>query len=344
MKDYKNISIYGFGNNGKRLLCNLVERSIKVACVIDKKFKEPFIENGITFCDLNFAKTLEIDLIIISIFNRDISLKSIEVEIRNYKSCEVISFLKLKNIDKNLVYNSYWYDLNDKLDIEKLNYINNKLTDEKSKITLNNIINFRNTLLIDEEVSAIGLHKQYFDDEIIKNSEIELIDCGAYDGDSLALCIENGFNLIKAMCFEPDNNNFDNLKKRIEREKIDNVFTLPFATWSCVQLLNFDLENGESSKFSSSGNKLQAVSVDSIVGSFKFNFLKIDVEGADLETLKGAENFISKNHPIIAVSIYHLPDHLWEIPFYLMKKFPHYKFYIRQYGFQLFDTILYCIP
>lgn len=72
--------------------------------------------------------------------------------------------------------------------------------------------------------------------------------------------------------------------------------------------------------------------------------MKLDVEGEELNTLKGAFDFIYLYKPFISVCIYHKPVDLWEIPLFIHENFPHYKLYLRHHSKGKFETILYAVP
>ena len=63
----------------------------------------------------------------------------------------------------------------------------------------------------------------------------------------------------------------------------------------------------------------------------KVDFIKLDTEGAELDILKGAQNVISCQKPILAVSVYHKTEHIWTIAKYLKSIRPDYKFALRHY-------------
>ena len=69
----------------------------------------------------------------------------------------------------------------------------------------------------------------------------------------------------------------------------------------------------------------------------------MDIEGAELDALKGAVHTIQTYRPKLAISIYHKPEDLVEIPLYLMEIMPDYQFYIRHYTTWLEETVLYAI-
>jgi hypothetical protein len=69
----------------------------------------------------------------------------------------------------------------------------------------------------------------------------------------------------------------------------------------------------------------------------------MDIEGAELEALKGASETIIKHKPNLAISLYHKPQDLWEIPNFIKSLRNDYKFYLRSHGHLTFDSVLYCI-
>ena len=70
-------------------------------------------------------------------------------------------------------------------------------------------------------------------------------------------------------------------------------------------------------------------------------FIKMDIEGAELNALKGAENTIRDNVPKLAIRIYHQLNDLWEIPIYLSEIVPEYNFFVRHHSKGLAETVLY---
>ena len=70
-------------------------------------------------------------------------------------------------------------------------------------------------------------------------------------------------------------------------------------------------------------------------------FIKMDIEGYELEALKGAEKILKTLKPKLAICIYHKEMDFYEIPLYLKSIVPEYKFKIRQHYDALYDTVLY---
>ena len=76
----------------------------------------------------------------------------------------------------------------------------------------------------------------------------------------------------------------------------------------------------------------------------EFTFIKFDIEGAELDALRGAYNTIKRNKPKLAICIYHLPNDIWEIILFINNNFPFYDLYVRSHQYDGLDFVLYGIP
>jgi FkbM family methyltransferase len=97
--------------------------------------------------------------------------------------------------------------------------------------------------------------------------------------------------------------------------------------------------------FKAIGNDLPMRTIDSLVidGEIeRVDFLKLDVEGAELAALKGAGGTIRKFNPKMGISIYHRPNDIFELPLYIRENFPKYKIYIDHYTIYNEETVMYC--
>ena len=68
----------------------------------------------------------------------------------------------------------------------------------------------------------------------------------------------------------------------------------------------------------------------------------MDIEGAELDALKGSEKFIHKYQPDMAICVYHKPEDILDIPL-LINSYGDYKFYLRQYAYYGMELVLYAI-
>lgn len=81
--------------------------------------------------------------------------------------------------------------------------------------------------------------------------------------------------------------------------------------------------------------------LDDVLQGKKCTFLKMDIEGSELNALKGAAETIKKWKPRLAICIYHKPEDIIEIPLYVKKLVPEYKLKMRQYSTYFYDTVMY---
>ncbi len=196
-------------------------------------------------------------------------------------------------------------------------------------------------------VSSEWYFQQYFDAEIMKPCQNEIfIDGGCYDCSTDRLFIEwCGGKYNKIYAFEPDIKNYEKCLK--EAESIPNLELANKGLWSREEILYFAGNAGQGSKIIETQEQnvtaISVTSIDDVVGEDKVTFIKMDIEGAELEALKGARSTIIKHHPRLAISIYHKPEDIWEIPSYILSLSEDYKFYIRHYQLSKNETILYAI-
>ena len=76
----------------------------------------------------------------------------------------------------------------------------------------------------------------------------------------------------------------------------------------------------------------------------EFDIIKMDTEGAEERILWGGLASLRKMRPQLAISMYHKPNHYWDLPLWVMRNLPRYRLYIRCYSFTTVETTLYAIP
>ena len=86
---------------------------------------------------------------------------------------------------------------------------------------------------------------------------------------------------------------------------------------------------------------IQVVPLDRIIN--KATFIKLDIEGAEKEALRGAKKIIIKYSPKLVICIYHKSTDLWRIPLLIKKYVSSYSFYLRHYGQFIYGTVCYAV-
>jgi len=192
--------------------------------------------------------------------------------------------------------------------------------------------------------------EQYFPGDIVRLTEDEVfVDGGAFDGDTLADFVGRvGERFAHYHAFEPDAANRVRLMGRLEglpaavREKIT---IHPLALHAESATLSFTDQGGPTSHVGTGGNtSVRGERLDAILAVQRLSFLKLDVEGAERAALAGAKASIIQHRPQVAACVYHEPNDLWEIPQRLAALLPNSRFYLRQHGFDGWETVVYVVP
>lgn len=206
-------------------------------------------------------------------------------------------------------------------------------------------------------LKPIANNKPFFDifGFFNRNEEI-FVDAGSYVGDSLERFIwsVNGvFRHIHA--FEPGPLQFKALKKRVERLRQEWALTEDSISLinkgitsenriaridNSTNLIQTKVYDNDSFHNDSSIN-IETTSLDSYFDGNNFTFLKVDIEGSESALLQGARKSINKFRPRIALSVYHYPTDIFDLPLQLNSLNTDYSFQLRHHSSQLMDTVLY---
>jgi FkbM family methyltransferase len=214
------------------------------------------------------------------------------------------------------------------------------LFDDKGRLEFDRQLQLR---LGDFPVQVIDEGVQYFPDDLFQLTQNELfIDCGAYDGDTIAEFRRTTADHFKGIvAFEPDPANFAALKANVNDSRI---VLQPYATGAQRETLHF-ATGGVASRVSSTGTcEVQVITLDQALDGIAPTYIKLDIEGSEAHALAGGRNTITRHRPKIAVCLYHLPDHLWSIPLMLHELLPDSRFSLRTYASDGFECVCYCIP
>ena len=195
-----------------------------------------------------------------------------------------------------------------------------------------------------ETAPVLTKSQQFFIPEVIEvlhNHEV-FVDAGAHHGDIALefIRITGGkFNLLVA--YEPDLDNKRAFSKKIPQNT--RIEIIPYALHEMAGVAKFHSGLGLASQISDTGRDYVATySLDSF--HLPATFIKLHLEGAELPALKGAKHTLLKNRPIVAATICHNADGLWETPFWLMTLLEDYKFLFRLHHWCGSGGIIYAIP
>ena len=191
---------------------------------------------------------------------------------------------------------------------------------------------------------------QYFysQDGIIVEPETGdyVIDGGACTGDT-ALVFSNAVGESgHVYSFDPVKEHLEIMAYNIAQFPNKNVQAMPVGLSNKDVIAEPIILGGYRPGFNSGSQQVPLRSIDSLVNSGqieKVDFIKLDVEGAEMDTLCGAQQSIERFKPKLAISLYHKPDDLFEIILHIKEKIPFYSCYVDHYTIHSEETVLYCV-
>ena len=192
--------------------------------------------------------------------------------------------------------------------------------------------------------------EQYFPHDLFSLLRDEVfVDGGAFDGDTVRQFLRHalmGFSEIAA--FEPDLANFEKLGQYVlslNEHVREKIVLHPLALGRHQGRACFEAAGTIQSAINTEGGSMiEVAALDDVLAGHKPTYMKLDIEGYELEALAGARKTISECCPVIGASAYHYFDHLWKIPLFLSSLCDQYSFYLRPYAKPPWELICYAIP
>jgi FkbM family methyltransferase len=225
------------------------------------------------------------------------------------------------------------------------------LSDAKSRIEFAAQIRWRCLLDYDRLPKADPPSEMYYAPDLVSLSAHEvLVDCGAFDGDSIQMFLERtqgNFRHIYAI--EPDTKNRAALDKYIAllpKDVAPRINVLPFGLSDRDEVVSFDASGTVGSRvLAGSGSvSIECRRLDDILDGPQPTLIKMDIEGAEPRAIPGATATIRAARPILAICAYHKCEHLWTLPVLIHNALPEYEIFLRRYAEDCWETVYYAIP
>jgi FkbM family methyltransferase len=188
----------------------------------------------------------------------------------------------------------------------------------------------------------------YFPHDIFKLSPEEvLVDCGAFDGDTLRLLLSFAPDFKAFYAVEADTVSIQKLQSYIGTLQPDvaaKVHELDCAVGADRCTLQFVMSGAATSKIEGAGVDVACIPLDELFADIPVTLIKMDIEGAEFDALRGGAKIIQRDSPILAICVYHTQADIWRIPLLLRSINPNYAFFLRSYDGDGFQTVLYAAP
>ena len=171
---------------------------------------------------------------------------------------------------------------------------------------------------------------QYITAGFIPERGAILLEGGVFNGETSAFFTDMGY---KVYAFELDKVSYERSKKLAEEKGfiLENM-----GLGSFDGTLQYNENGGVGNSWNAGGkDTAKVITLDTYVYEKKLprvDFIKLDVEGAEYDTLRGARTILSRWKPILAISAYHKLDDFWTIMNFIKSIRPDYEFALRQFA------------
>jgi FkbM family methyltransferase len=347
--------LFGAGNLGRRTLAGLRKIGIEPRCFVDNNSSRwgqsldglPLI--GPEEAARLYGSRATFVVVIWGALAKDRMSHRIE-QLRQLGCRSVVTFMPLYWKFPDLFLPHYTIDLPHRihLDSDRIRKAFNLMADDRSRSEFVAQLKFR----AQGDFAALPSPVEgpiYFRDELFQLGKREtLVDCGAFDGDTLNLFLEitaNSFDRIIA--FEPDPDNFIKLSGFVNSLPIqirERIMLHQAATGAVHERVRMEVGSGPASHLGSGECEVECLTLDSVLREVPATFIKMDIEGSELSTLAGARDTIRRDNPILAISAYHRQSDLWNIPLLIHELNPGYSFYLRPHMLEAWDLVCYAVP
>ncbi len=353
---YKNtpVIIYGAGQMGEASSVYLKKAGVKIECFIDKNpnIIGKLVNDIPVINPDNLTPQQKTDcLFAISVLK--VPYNSISHYLKNI-GCQKICYIGHlidQTYGKPSIANVWYFDNITEFEIENLKQNFNQFADTISQKAM---LQFLNWIILGIEKDylqeTINPEEKYFIPEvrrILKENEV-FVDCGAYNGNSIAKIqkiTNNKFNAI--YCFEPEPENYKLLLEFISQNPNKNkIISYPFGLGLDDNERNFTVGLGLTSRYTDAvpGQLITMHRLDTTMNNIPYSFIKIYALGIGWEVIQGGLETLKKYRPIITINIHHTRADFVKIPFILMQNLNNYKFLLRLHGYCGSEAVLYGIP
>ncbi|MBR3296184.1 MAG: FkbM family methyltransferase [Clostridia bacterium] len=302
----KPIYLYGMGNGADKILAVLDSLGIHAKGVFaSDDFVRYQIFHGYTVCSYADARSRDPEMIVLVSFGTQLD-EVISNILRIDKEQELYApFVPLFGDD---LFDLSYCDSHGS-DLEK---VYSMLDDDLSRHVFSSILTYRVTGKISYLMDATTEKDEIFQ-RFSLGERPSFVDLGAYNGDTIREFCSLWPEHSRIFAMEPDRKNF--------RKLVSNTMDIPYTTLcnacsgSADGSAYFAQKAGRNSSISQKGNiKVPMYTVDSMVCDSHVSYIKMDVEGNEADSIRGAAGTIKKDHPSMLISAYHRSEDLFSLP------------------------------
>jgi FkbM family methyltransferase len=342
--------VFGVGSFGRSLAKALRNAGVAVAGFVQSSPDQPTIDGLPVFDWLTLRQHQSDAQLVMGIFNREMAQDQLTAVVTGHGFDAPV--LPQHVFDLVMPDMGWRYWLSPQLflvsHLPRIAAVAARLADGESRATLYRVTAFR--LGLDASFAGFRSSDPQYVNALTRpflrsrGADLVYVDGGAYNGDSYRdLRQALGTPCRQALLLEPDPSNYAALVRSVSEDPA--AICLPNALSDQNRMLPFGSGQGEASALDADGtSQAAAVALDALLPHGRADFIKLDVEGAELAALQGARRLIMRERPMLAFSLYHHPQDLWVLPELLFEWGDLYDLYVRQHHFNSFDLVCYAVP
>lgn len=225
--------------------------------------------------------------------------------------------------------------------------VDRRLADDESRQMFRQAV--RMHTLKHDGIAQISAYPQYDHPQVGARPGDIVLDIGGMGGETAKFFAKKTNNKCFVYTFEPSPTHLPVIRAEIAGME-DVIRLVPKGAWSREATVSFDtdfpIDDPGSHRISSKGKQsIEVIDIDTYFKDLrgKIDLIKMDIEGAELDALKGARRTIEKYIPKLQISIYHKLSNLWEILEYIDGIAHGYTYYVGHHAIIPTETVLYAI-
>jgi FkbM family methyltransferase len=346
VESLRSIAIVGGAGEGQRLAGICARNNIKIDAIVDDdRSRVGSAIEGLLVEPTSALKSLPKTTPVVIASHRVLNASK---RLRDQGFRTVIPFATLQTLaPEQFPPHMFYQNLLDDLWENRGKYkaLHDRLADDRSRQVLDAVLGFRQTLdplILQRVLSEDDLYAPKGLFEFTHNETY--VDGGSYDGDTIRSFIDRvhaRFDDIYA--FEPDPATFEKLRNNFRHEP--RVHPVHAGLHSHVGQLRFRDDASRGAIFANDGAiEMPVTTIDDVLGNSRLTYVKMNIEGAEIDALHGGRNAICKWLPRLAISVYHRASDLWRIPEVILEMSSEYELYLRQHDGGIIETVLYALP
>jgi FkbM family methyltransferase len=341
------VDVYGIGTFGQELAGALVQGGVTVRSFIDsRRPTAPLPAPYVQVDEASFDRP-----VVLGICNPAVDVASLARDLEERGAHDVISPVTAAISayrSSGIRVTNYWLtgDLGVyETDRDAIDQARELLDDDESLRIFDSVRSYRTT----GDLSALPvpdpLEHQYFPTGIeFLTSNMRYVDAGSFDGDTVRALRGRGAGVSALLALEPDPANYASAVEAIDGWTGVECVAAPLALSDSTRLATFDGSGTSSAAVSEAGRiTVQCVGLDDIAYGWSPSHVKMDIEGGETDALNGMRRLLADQRPRLAIATYHRPSDMWTLP-NLIASLAEYRFWLRTYAAQTFETVLYAIP